>query len=711
MVNFFTAGLFDYENKTQKENKEMRHKLLCISLMVIFSLSASIHLYADEREHPPKDTASLETITVTANKMEEDPQEIPQSISVLSEVDIQDRSIEQTSDVFARMPNMHMMKMGPMGLYSTLNSIRGISTFMSGDPVFGFIVDDVFFPSPEINLLDVERIEVLRGPQGTLYGKNTEAGVINIITKAPQNEWSGDLGVTYGNYNTIETYLNGGGAVVKDKLFLRFAGKFSSYDGYYTNTVDNDEEVNEGETYDGRISLLYTPSEKLKVDLKVNLQSYDSNYADFATYDKVMNGDGEVSVNDPGDSDRDFSNGSLKIAYDMGNIRLTSITTALDDESVNKQDMDFTSLYFYATEFGMGYSLYTQELRLNSLSKTSPLKWTAGVYLYSGEEDRNYIFDMIPYGVKSEQYGNTDSTGAAVFGQANYTMDRLVITAGLRYEHEEKDFDYEWKGGAIAGYIPCSGSSEKTFEALLPKFALSYHFADNFLPYASISRGFKSGGFNLNGDPGTAYDSEFTWNYEVGVKSEFADNRVRLNLALFYINWEDLQVEQTLYPNYVVDNAGEATSKGVELEVTFYPVTGFEIYGSLGYVDATFDEYVNDGVDYAGKTIPNTPHHTYNLGATYRFLEHWMVNAEVNGTGSIYFEEDNKKSQNSYEIVNLKAGYEADTFDIYLWAKNLFDEAYTTRAFEMANVMTYASEWWARTGDPLTFGITFRYRF
>ncbi len=678
----------------------MNCKAFCVMLAAGLVLSSGVGATAGDS----KDPVDIDSITVTANKTEENAQEIPMSISVIDDVAILDRSIDTTEKLFQRMPNMHMTKMGPVGLSQNIASVRGISSFMTGGDVFGFFVDDVFYPSADINLMDVERIEVLRGPQGTLYGKNTEAGVINIITRTPENLWSGGLSLSYDNYNTLETELFGGGALVKDKLFLRLAGRYMGSDGYFTNTVDNDDEVDEKKNYDGRISLRYTPSEKLTADLKINLQKYDSNYSEFTTFDKTQDSDFDVSVNDPGHVDKDFSNVSLKVAFDMENVRLTSITTALNSDTTNGNDVDFTDSDLFLLKAGMDRKLYTQELRLNSRS-AGAWKWTTGVYLFSSQDDQSIVYDAIPYNVSAEQYGDTDSTGAAVFGQVDYTIKKWVVTAGLRYEYEQKDFDYQWKGGAMVGYTPCAGSSDKDFDALLPKFALTYHVTDHFRPYASVSKGFKSGGFNLGSDPGKAYDSEYTWNYELGFKSELAHNRVQLNAALFYINWEDLQVEQPSYPDYVIDNAASATSKGLEIELILRPLTGLEVYGSLGYVDATFDEYTKGGVNYSGKDIPNSPSHTYGLGATYRFLAHWMVNAELNGTGTIYYEADNEKSQDSYQIVDLKAGYEADSFDVYVWASNLFDQAYATRAFEMNG------QWWGRNGDPRTFGLTFRYRF
>lgn len=682
----------------------MIKKLSCSAIAAGLALMALTTCYAGQSRQKNEGSVVIDAITVTANKTEENSQNIPMSITALDEYEISDRSIEQTEDIFQRMPNMHMTQMGPLGATDSIASVRGITSFMTGGSVFGFFVDDVFYSSADINLMDVERIEVLRGPQGTLYGQNTEAGVINVITKAPENEWGGNIRMSYGSYNCFDTTLAGGGALVQDKLFLRLAGKFSKSDGYFTNTLDKDDTVNEGKTYDGRISLLYKPSDRLKADLKINLQNYDTNYSEFAAFDQVMDGNLDVSVNDPGFADKDFTNASLKIVYDLDKIRLTSITTALRDDRKNGNDVDFTSIDLYRLRTGSDINSYTQELRLNSTGSTA-FKWTAGAYVFNSAEDNSIIYDVPSYGVSSEQYGNTDTLGMAVYGQADYTFRRLVLTAGLRYEYQTKDFDYQWKNGALIGYAPCSGTTEQNFEALLPKFALTYNVTDNFRPYASVTKGFKSGGFNIGSNPGEAYDSEYTWNYELGFKSELAHNRIQLNAALFYISWEDLQVEQPSYPDYVIQNAAEATSKGFEVELIFRPVSGMEVYGSLGYVDATFDEYTNGGADYSGKNVPNSPSRTYSLGTTYRFFNHWMVNAELNGTGTIYYEADNNKYQDSYEIFNVKAGYEAGRFDVYVWAKNLFDESYATRAFEMSG------DWWARSGDPLTAGVTFQYRF
>ena len=665
-------------------------KLLCLLPLLVLAVTG----YAEE-------TKTLEDLTVTANKMEENPQDMPATISVFSDVDISDKSIKETQDVFLRVPNMHLTKMGPTGGFENIASIRGITSFMTGGSVFGFYVDEIYQPTFDINLIDVERIEVLRGPQGTLYGRNSEAGVINVISKEPENVWSADAKASYSSYNTQELFLAGNGALIPDKLFLRISGNYKRSDGFFENTANGDEDVNEGSSYDGKIALKYKPTSKLTADLKLNYQNYDSNYSEFSTFDKVQDGDLEVSVDDDGYVDRDFFSAALKLSYEIQKVKLTSITSALNNDYSNENDVDFTSSHVSGLQTNAKAEIYSQELRLNSTDESSPLKWTSGIYLYNDNEEQKIDYSYYAYSAVYKQSGETEQTGAALFGQADYTIGNFTLTAGLRYEHEHQEFDYEWSGA----YTPTSGSADENYNALMPKAAISYRITEDVQTYVSVSRGFKSGGFNLSSDPGKAYDSEYTWNYELGVKSKLLQDRLILNAAVFYIDWTDMQVEQPSYPDYIVDNAAEATSKGFELEVRVLPMPWLDIYGSFGYVDAEFDEYTLDGVDYSDKKVTNAPQNTYSLGATMRFLENCFFNAEINGTGKIYYDVDNSKKQTSYEIVNVKAGYETEKYDIYLWANNLLDEAYSTRAFEMSG------EWYARSGDPLTVGVDLVYRF
>jgi iron complex outermembrane receptor protein len=417
-----------------------------------------------------------------------------------------------------------------------------------------------------------------------------------------------------------------------------------------------------------------------------------------------MDGDMKVNVDDPGDMSNNTYNSSLKIDYGMGKVRFTSITSAVRADTSNDNDLDFTQYKLMKLETSKDSKIFSQEFRLNS-EDNSPLKWRTGAYLYSSEEKQNIDMSMFTYNVVSSQYGKTEKSSAALFGQMDYKIGKFVLTAGLRYENEHQEFDYEWSGGAMVGYTPVKGSAEEDFTALLPKAALMYNINDNSQSYISIAKGFKSGGFNISSEPGKSYDSEYTWNYEVGIKNKLAGGKLVVNAAAFYIDWSDMQVEQPSYPDYIIDNAAEATSKGLELEARFLPAAWLNLYGSFGYVDAEFDDYTLNGVDYSGKKITNSPDTTYSLGGVLRFMDHWFVNAEINGTGKIYYNAANSKEQTSYEIINAKVGYETERFDVYVWVDNLLDQAYATRAFEMSG------NWYGRSGNPLTVGANVNLRF
>ncbi|MGE4267271.1 MAG: TonB-dependent receptor [Deferribacterales bacterium] len=646
----------------------------------------------------------LEPIEVTANKMSQDVQSLPAGITVFTDQSVADKGIAQTKDIFERTPNMYLTKMGPLG-YENMASVRGITSFMTGSPVLSFYVDDVYYPGFDINLLDVERIEVLRGPQGTIYGRNSEAGVINIITKQPSNEWSGTLGASYGSYNTYETNFSGNGALIKDRLFVRTALKYTSTDGYFENKYDGSDDVDKATAFDGKLALTLVPDSAWKIGLKIDGQKYDSNYAEFNTFDSVKDGDFDVDVNEPGSVERDAYGISLKADRDGKGGKFSSITNFRNEEYDSLNDLDFTSYDVMELSTYKKTDSFSQEFRYISGGSTSPLRFTSGLYFYKEKEEQKVGFNMTSYSILSMRYGDTDTTGAAVYGQADYTVGKFVLTAGLRYENTQKDFDYRWSGGSMIGYTDTDGSTDKSFDAVLPKASLTYNFTDNFRAFVSASRGFRSGGFNLNSDVGREYDSEFTWNYEAGVKAELLNRKMMISASVFHIDWTDMQVELPSYPDFVIENAAEAKSQGFEAEIRYLPVGWAEVYAGVGFVDAEFEDYETTSGDYSGNKVPNVPANTFNLGTIFRFLDNWFVNTEMTGAGKIEYDSENSMHQNSYQVVNAKIGYETERFDVYLWAKNLFDEAYATRAFEMSG------EWYARAGDPRTIGVNMNYRF
>jgi iron complex outermembrane receptor protein len=309
-----------------------------------------------------------------------------------------------------------------------------------------------------------------------------------------------------------------------------------------------------------------------------------------------------------------------------------------------------------------------------------------------------------------------------MFGQGSYRLwDKLRVTLGLRFDHEDKDFTYDQyylPDFSAYGITPVHEEADVSWDEFLPKLSVDYTFWPGLVTYASVSRGYKSGGFNTIAPEGhLSYDPEYTTNYEAGLKSVWAEGRLLVNLALFHIDWTDQQIEQQAYPQAITKNAGESTSQGFEIEMVAKPLYGLELSGGFGYVRATFDDYTDDvldtttgekigTVDYSGNDIPNVPEYTFNLAMQYRSPQGLFARVTLYGVGPIYWDSANTHKQDAYEIVDARLGWEWEHLQVYLWGKNIFDKTYATRAFEMDDGV-----WYGRAGDPATFGITLQGRF
>ena len=663
------------------------------------------------------DAYELESITVTSEKREKDVQTIPSSVTVVDEAQIDDFEIKNTLDLASVVPNLYFLDVGDPML--AMVSMRGLFQFYDIASPVGIYVDDVSYSGLNINLYDIERIEVLRGPQGTLYGRNSEAGVINIITKKPSSEWEGDVRLETGSFDTYGIKGAISGPVLKDKIGFKAALKYYESDGYFENQYDNSDDGGRQENLDGRLTFTVAPSGKLDLTLTADFQNYESKYAIFAPLDSEDLRKA-VNVDCAGDASKDAGGVSLRGEYRFEGMRLVSITSAHKEESIHNDDTDFTPVDLMNTEnWEIDITSYTQELRLISDHPKSSFQWLAGLFLLSEEKSNAYDMWMnfmnMGYGVPGETLyskSNTDRMDTALFGEMTYSFKGgLDLTLGLRYDREQVDFDYRQQPSgpmlAMMGYSAYATSNDATFEAWLPKAALNYRLSEGIMPYFIISRGYTSGGFNNYAEYGTPYDPEFSWNYELGTKTSWWDNKLRLNAALFYIDRTDMQVAVITRDGYSVytDNAAKASSKGVEVELTVRPMVGLELFANAAYTDTQYDSYTS-GTDVLddNHTI-YSPEYTLNLGATYRHSSGFYLSALYDHVGKVYFDTANTKSQGDYGIFGAKIGYELERFDIYLYGKNLFDEEYVTRAFEVSDV------WYGRAGTPQTFGVVIQARF
>ncbi|WP_291328771.1 TonB-dependent receptor [Desulfovibrio sp. UCD-KL4C] len=654
----------------------------------------------------------LNQYLVTADKMNTDVQSLPSSVNVLSAEDMEDYNITSTKDIFATAPNMFYTKSGNDAYVGdSFVSVRGITSFMSGSPVLGVYVDDVYIPGYEIPLFDIEKTEVLRGPQATLYGRNSQGGIISIYTKQPNSvEWEGKLSQTLGNYNTaITTGILSG--PINDDWSVRAAGQYEYTDGFSEN-YDGSNDVNQHRNWSAQGTADWHPRDDLKLTLNVDGQDYDGKNAEYIKYSDLKSDPHDVSVDWPGKATKLAGGMSGKLEYKFNDMKLLSISALRHTNSESDMDMDFTNQDITRYFIADSNNLITQEFRLQSDDgNESNLQWLVGSFLFNEKDDLSFRYLAgadDPYGMAGESYrqkGETDSKGFAFFGQGVYTLGQVDITLGLRYDYESKSFDYDQEASKGMGMDNFSGSSSSSSGTFLPKAAVGWHINDNIMPYFSVSRGYRGGGFNLSQSAGKAYDPEYTWNYEAGVKTTWLDKTLKLNLAAFYIDWTDIQVLQPSFPEFSINNGGNAVSEGFEIDAAWRPIESLELFANAGYTHAYFTKYSDASGDYSNKNVTNVPEYTASTGATYRFLDHFMVSADYTAVGPLYYDTENTVRQSMYNLVNAKIGYESEYFEAYIWGKNLLDEKYSTRAFDMGG------EWYARAGDPLTVGTTLTCKF
>ncbi len=627
----------------------------------------------------------LDTITVTAQKLEENVQNVPISMDVMDEVALQDANIQDLKTLTGFSPNVFPKQ----NTNQNMLIIRGISSHnVTLNTPAGLFVDDINYPITYMqnpDLLDVERVEILRGPQGTLYGRNTESGVVKIITRQPDDELRGKIFSDIGMYDTHETvplYRLGASLnvpLISEKLFISLAGQTRMSDGYTVNIYNDNDEAGKIDHVNGQITLRWLPAEHLDITLLANVATLDDGYGHLRYLDGPSATE-RYHVNWDGANDwQDKNNGqALKIKYEAPAFTLLAITTRNDFETDFQNDGEFGPMPFGDQVFFHDNTTISQEVRLSSIKDSRSFQWLAGVYGFTDENSALAEF----FG--QSRTTDFDSDGYALFGQVTYTLfDQLHLTAGLRFD------SLDASGHQQNIMVPEPYSATVQHREWLPKISAAYDVTPHIMTYASVSRGLLAGGYNFAfaSDASTlTFDPEKTWNYEAGIKTRCWKNTCILNAALFYIDIADKQVEEWLAGPGVrsVTNAAKAHSKGLEMDMELRPFQGVRIFGGLGYSDVKFDDWVSMDMitgqpyDYEGNELPFAPNYTYHIGLSYTHLSGFWCRADLLGNGDYYTSAKNKEKVDSHNRVNLTLGYKGESFTVSLWTKNVFDEAYVT---------------------------------
>ncbi|MEL6803338.1 MAG: TonB-dependent receptor, partial [Bacteroidota bacterium] len=525
-----------------------------------------------------EEVLALRSVVVTATKREVEAQRIPSTISVLDATAIADYQIDNINEVGRAVPNFRTYDDG--GGIFPLVAVRGIAT-ISDVPIVGIYVDDVplfntaSFPSI---LNNIARIEVLSGPQGTLYGRNSLGGVINIVTHPPTNTVSGFASVEYGSFNQLQANAGINLPLIKDKLFVGLDGTHRQRDGYVTNTFLDQTELLGYNMEGGNIRLKWLMSDQWSLSLHTGIESRENRAYALAggigitgtQLDSLReNHPYELGYNTEGNYQTLQTNSALKLDYFGDKIFFKAITTAQTTAlSVRNEEFDFTPFDLNESNSDRDILTFSEELRIGSNQSGSRLKWLAGLFAYRYQLDNrgnitsgadNAFFAPTPevaaiYPYIQRQNSVLTQTGISGYGNLDYSLTpQLTVSAGLRYEWENSISDnqtnYSREGNEnftfpTLGLLPAAFEAEANFSALSPKLSASYQLSSDQMVFASVTRGYRPGGINAytSSEENIAFDPEFTWNYEVGFKSQMLDNRLRLNLTGFYIDYTDQQL-------------------------------------------------------------------------------------------------------------------------------------------------------------------------
>jgi iron complex outermembrane receptor protein len=660
--------------------------------------------------------STVQTIIVTAEKRSVNIQDTPVAVSALTSNDIVERGLTGTQSLSASVPGLVFNSPGEVGN----PFIRGVGTTLSdpsSEQSVAIYVDGVYIASPDANLFNfnnIQQIEVLKGPQGTLFGRNATGGVIQITTRDPSSTPSGMVSVGYGDYEdvTASAYVTGG-------LAPNLAGDLSVLyenqgQGYGHDLVTGSPTFQQAVgDYSLRSKLLFTPTPTTKILVSAdfahsyNTDAYQTTGASPIT--DAPNPGRFNTLDDYNDNNRvDTGGGSIRITQDLGVVRLLSISAYRQTNDLYNLDDDVTSLPIAGVKLIADSDNWSQEFQIAS-PESSKIKWILGAFYYSSSGGYK---DVVVDGANSI----TDkqlSTSYAGFGQVTAPLwFNTDLTLGLRYTTESQTY--------VLSY-PVALSESQSADKATYRISLDHHFSDDIFGYISYNTGFKSGGYNLL-VPDDSFKPEYLDATEIGLKSEFFDHRLRFNIDGFYYTDRNLQVDTVFLGGIYVINAAAAIIKGIEADFNYVPVSHLNITGAVSLLDG---RYTSDPgavplsasgvsgtpINAAGNRTVMSPPFTGSLTVDYAFytdIGRFKPALTVIYNSGYYWQIVNRLQQPAYTLVNASLIWTLKdaAYDIRFWAKNLTDSVYWVSRNADAGVGDVQEE-----APPRTFGVTLTAHF
>jgi len=651
-------------------------------IILITSAIAASGVSAQTSPNEGAPAAVLEELIVTAQRREQSIQDVPISVSVVTDKFISENDVRSLQDLNGTIPGFYATNSVNYGAAPL--SIRGIGgangggNFFNDEPVAVY-VDDVYISRLSFStadLIDVESIQVLRGPQGTLYGRNSTAGALLLKTARPTEEFEGHLKLGFAEHG--ETRVSGAvSGPLSNSVQARLAVGYSDRDGFGTNTFDGSDIGGSDETT-GRLSLRYAPSDVFTADLILETQDRSASPATIALanvapltpstpfirrsdLDELLDSN-SFAINDPSSNDSDTSSGTLILNWQLGGLTLDSVTAFRSYELVGAQDSDGTQFTLFNNNGLLDSDQFSQELRLSS--STDNFSWVVGAYYLTEDVIQDFTINnfqgLFGAGTSATVNATQDTDALALFADVTWNVtDNLELIVGARYSDETKDFSNNLNvrtirssiplpipfgpfppGAQIPGGIPVAPpgffTEEADFDDFTPRVVLNYRFNDNFSGYASYSQSFKSGGFNSFGLT-PAFENEEIDAFEIGFKSTLANGRATLNGAIFSYDYTNLQVRLPVPTGGVnILNAGEAEVQGAELELAWQVSDQLKISANAAYLDTELNEFLTqeipedlrfligapiplNNVNAAGNELTRAPDVQYYISADYDF--------------------------------------------------------------------------------------------
>ncbi|EWH05832.1 TonB-dependent receptor [Pseudoalteromonas lipolytica SCSIO 04301] len=697
----------------------MKRRLSLLSAAILPLFAASSIAYAEDTE--------LETILVTGDFKKESIQTLSASASLFSDHEINQRGAKFLDEMLASAANVNFTSGASRGRFVQIRGVGLRSQFVDPiNPSVGLVIDGINYSGlgGSSLLFDIDQVEIYRGPQGTRFGADALAGMIQMESAAPTLNPSVKVQLGAGNYNSYEAGIAAGTGITDDTS-VRASLYQRESDGYVENIYLNKDTQQQDELV-SRFKLHSQLTNNLRTELSVHYIDINNGYDAF-----TLDNSRYSVADEPGEDNQE------SIAVGLANIY-----TGFDwfDVSLNVSGIDSELLYSYDEDWvcndetqpqlcaaGLhewGYSStdaylrdrkdHAAELQFNGKSGD----WVAGIY-YQGREvdlERQYTWLAHPFA------SNYETTNLAAYGQLTTPIGpKTTLITGLRVE--------QYKGD----YIDNNGFIEETDDVMVGgKLALEYQVIDRTMIYTSITRGYKAGGINsealakakdegLNLDADffanhTSFAPEYLWSGEFGVKGSSLDDKFVLRLAAFYMYREDMQlkswqVEGQKFTGYI-DNASSGENYGLEIEGSYQATENLLLTGSAGYLNTEINDFVaQSGLDQDGRDQAQAPKYQYAFTARYNFTPALYASIGVEGKDDYYFSDSHNSKAPSSNLVNASLGYESENWSINAWARNLFDEDVPTRGFEFGNdpLDGYTTHTYTQLGEPMVAGVTFIY--